>query len=193
MFIVATRPIEVEEYNEVMRLLLEGFEYEDGDRIRSFRPNRRVAMALMLQASLGLRIGDILDLKLNQFRNGKLQITESKTKKLQYRDINQEVLNEIYNYAIDNGIKQDDKLFTIGVRAIQKQLKLVIDYLGYENISTHSFRKLYATLIYENNNNDIYLVKELLNHSNIQTTQEYIRVKQEEINKASASINLMRN
>ena len=33
----------------------------------------------------------------------------------------------------------------------QKQLQIVCDYLGYEGISTHSFRKWYATEIYKAN------------------------------------------
>ena len=46
---------------------------------------------------------------------------------------------------------------------------------------------MYATIQYEANNNNIELVKELLNHSSIATTQRYIRVSQKEINKASKS------
>lgn len=189
---MATRPVEVEEYNEIMDCLLGGFEYVDGDKVRIFRPNKQIAMILILQSSLGLRVGDILDLTLNKFRNGKLEVTESKTKKLQYRDVSPEVVQSIYSYCIDNGIKQDDKLFKIGVRAVQKQLKIVVDHLGLTNIGTHSFRKLFATTIYESNNNDIELVRELLNHSNIATTQKYIRVTQEKINRASSSVNFIR-
>lgn len=189
---MATRPIEMNEYDMVMDCLLDGFEYEHEGVARVFRPNHHVAMALQLQATLGLRIGDILDLTLSKFKNGKLEVTESKTKKLQYRDVSSEVVNKVYSYAIDNNIKGNDKLFKIGVRAIQKQLKIVTDHLGLTNISTHSFRKLYATLIYEDSNYNIELVKELLNHSSIKTTQEYIRVTQNDINKASSSINLMR-
>lgn len=44
---------------------------------------------------------------------------------------------------------------------------------------------------YENNDNDIYLVKELLNHSSIATTQKYIKVSQEKINKASEEFCLL--
>ncbi|HFL3855664.1 TPA: tyrosine-type recombinase/integrase, partial [Clostridioides difficile] len=51
--------------------------------------------------------------------------------------------------------------------------------------STHSFRKMYATLQFQNNNNNLYLVKELLNHTSIATTQRYIRVSQKDIDKAS--------
>ena len=90
-------------------------------------------------------------------------------------------------YAIDNNLSKQDKLFNIGVRGVQKQLKIICTHLELENISTHSFRKMYATLQYEANNHNLELIKELLNHSSIATTQRYIRVSQEAINKASSS------
>jgi site-specific recombinase XerD len=54
-------------------------------------------------------------------------------------------------------------------------------------ISTHSFRKFYATEQYKANENNILLVKELLNHSSVSTTQKYIGIKSEQIEKASSS------
>ncbi|MBS4539654.1 hypothetical protein GOQ27_14360 [Clostridium sp. D2Q-11] len=59
------------------------------------------------------------------------------------------------------------------------------------NISTHSFRKMYVLFIYQHNENNIELVKELLNHYSIATKQRYIRAHQEEIDKASESIYIM--
>ena len=41
-----------------------------------------------------------------------------------------------------------------------------------ENISTHSFRKYFATHIYINNNYNVALVRELLQHSDLKTTQK---------------------
>ena len=54
---------------------------------------------------------------------------------------------------------------------IKKQLAIVCDYLGYEGISTHSFRKWYATEIYKSSGYDIALVQRLLHHSSAATTQ----------------------
>ena len=69
-------------------------------------------------------------------------------------------------------------------RAIQKQLKIVCDYLGFEGISTHSFRKGYATEIYKNSGYDIALVQRLLQHSSAATTQRYIGMEPQRIEKA---------
>ena len=182
-----TRPLEIEEYKSIMELLNNGFKYTLEGKEKVFRPNTQIALILSLQANMGLRIGDILSLKLSSFKGNKLQIREDKTDKLQYREINPAITNMIMEYALENNIKKSDDLFKITPRAVQKQLKIICDYLELENISTHSFRKMYATNQYEANNNNIELVKELLNHSSIATTQRYIRVSQKEINKASSS------
>ena len=188
---MATRQIEIKEYQEVIKLIAEGFTYEAEGKERTFRPNYQVSLILQLQASLGLRIGDVLSLRLKSFKNDKLEIKEDKTGKLQYRDIDTSITNIVYQYAVDSNIKSNDNLFNIGVRAVQKQLKMVIEHLDLDNISTHSFRKLYAVTAYENNNNNIELVKELLNHTSIATTERYIRVSQQAINNASRNINFM--
>lgn len=60
------------------------------------------------------------------------------------------------------------------VLIVLKQLRKVCDYCEYEGISTHSFRKFFATQIYINNVHDIMLVKRLLQHSSVATTERYI-------------------
>ena len=87
-------------------------------------------------------------------------------------------------YVLENNIKVTAKIFNITVRAAQKQLKLVTQYLKLDNISTHSFRKYFATQIYINNNYNVALVRELLQHSDLKTTQKYINIRTEEIEKA---------
>lgn len=186
-----TRPIELKEYKLVLNFISEGFIFDLEGEKKLFRPNTRLSLILQLQASLGLRIGDVLKLKLNSFKNGKLEIREEKTDKLQYRDIDPQIINVIYQYAMEKKLNNQDKLFDISARAVQKQLKIVTDYLGLENISTHSFRKLYAVTAYETSDSNIELVKELLNHTSISTTQRYIRVSQKAINEVSKSINFM--
>lgn len=75
-------------------------------------------------------------------------------------------------------------IFPISERMVQKQLKIVCDYLGYEEISTHSFRKWYATEIYKANGYDITLVQRLLQHSSAAVTQRYIGIEPQRIESA---------
>jgi hypothetical protein len=77
-------------------------------------------------------------------------------------------------------------LFPISARQVQHHLKLVCDFLHYENISTHSFRKWYATSIYNQNGHDIVLVQRLLQHSSPMVTRRYIGVSDEQMEQAIA-------
>lgn len=180
-----TRPITMNEYETILNLITNGFDYEVDGTVKTFKRNSQLKLALILESNIGLRISDIKELSNNNFKNGKLEITEKKTGKLQYRNVNSTIYNYVKEYVIENNLKPNDKLIKVSDRAIQKQLKIVCDYLGLNNVSTHSFRKLYATKQYEKSNNNIELVKELLNHSNISITQKYIRVSQQAIDKAS--------
>ena len=90
----------------------------------------------------------------------------------------------IENYCLRSGIKPKDRIFPMTERAIQKQLALVCDYLGFEGIGTHSFRKWYATEIYKANGCDISLVQRLLQHSSAEVTQRYIGIEPQRIERA---------
>ena len=71
---------------------------------------------------------------------------------------------------------------------MQKNLHIVCDYLGCEGISTHSFRKWYATEIYNANGFDIALVQRLLQHSSAATTQRYIGIEPQKLSRQSKNM-----
>lgn len=174
-----------EQYKEIISTIRNGFICEDGHIVK---PNERVAVALSLEANLGLRIGDILQLRLSAIiRDGdryRLDIVEQKTKKKREFTVPTDIYIYIQNYALENNISPAAKLFDLGERAINKHLKLVCDYLGYDGIGSHSFRKYFATSIYVNNHYDINLVRVLLQHSSTVTTQRYIGLQSKEIENA---------
>ena len=185
----AARPLEYDEYMTIITLCQKGFTYKDEYGVKHiFRPNKQLAMTFMLQANLGLRISDVLKLKPSTFKNDKLEVIEKKTGKLQYRTINRNLKELIYEYALENNIKSNDYLIQVKVRAIQKQLAIIVNYLNLTNISSHSFRKLFGVTVYNKTNGNIELLKELFNHSNISTTQRYIKVSQKQIDEISSSI-----
>lgn len=184
----AARPLEKEEYEKIMKLCKNGFKYEDGGKFHTFRPNEQLALTFLLQANLGLRISDVLKLTPSTLKNDKLEIIEKKTGKLQYRDINKNLKGIIYEYALEHSIKPNECIIKLKRRGVHKQLSIITDYLKLSNVSSHSFRKFYSMTVYNQTDGDIELLKELLNHSSIATTQKYIRRTQEEINKVSSSI-----
>ena len=153
----------------------------------AFRKNDRIATALVLEANLGIRIQDILNLRLcDIIKDGeryRLNIVEQKTKKKRRFTVPDPIYKYIEDYAREKNIRSNEKLFAIKEREVQRYLQVVTEYLSYDNVGTHSFRKFYATDIYYSNNQDIVLVQTLLQHSSVKTTQRYIGIssqKQEE-------------
>ncbi len=168
------------QYTEIIETMQHGF--------CGMRPNFRVATALVIEANLGLRICDVLNLRLADIvKDGdryRLNIHEKKTGKLRTFTVPSPIYLYIENYCLRNGIEKDGVIFPISSRTVQSILKTTCDYLGYENISTHSFRKFYATEIYKSNNYNIVLVQHLLQHSSASVTQRYIGLEPQEIEEA---------
>ena len=157
----------------------------------SFRANPRCAAVLVAEANLGMRIGDILRLRLADIvQDGsryRLNITEEKTGKKRTFSVPDEVYKFFCDYARKQNISATDLLFPVKVRVVQRNLQEVCDMLGYKDISTHSFRKWYATDIYERNGHDIVLVQQLLQHSSPAVTRRYIGISEEKVENAIAS------
>jgi integrase len=175
-----TLTLTTEQYNEIIDTMKNGF--------TGFKSNCRIAAALVIEANLGLRISDILKLRLNDIvKDGdryRLDITEQKTGKRRTFTVPTVIYNYIKMYVLENGIKPHEVIFPLTERAVQKQLKMVCDYLGLEGISTHSFRKFFATQIYINNDHNIVLVQQLLQHSSPGVTQRYIGIQPQQIENA---------
>lgn len=175
-----TTALTTEQYREIITTMKEGG--------AGFRPNERVATALVLEGNLGIRISDIVRLRLSDIvmdgNRYRLAITEQKTGKQRVFTVPLVIYQYMENYCLRNGIDRCSLMFPLTTRATQKQLALVCEYLGYEGISTHSFRKWYATEIYRNNGYDIALVQRLLQHSSAAVTQRYIGIEPQRIEKA---------
>ena len=124
-----------EQYKEIISTMKKGF--------TGCQPNNRAATALMLEANLGLRISDIVKLRLaDVVRDGeryRLSITEQKTGKARTFTVPLALYQFIRCYCLDNGIATDELMFPITTRAIQKQLKLVCDYLDIKGIGLTVF------------------------------------------------------
>ena len=139
-------------------------------RGRQIRPNDRIASVEMLQAVLGLRLGDVLNLRMNSFvKDGslwKLDIREEKTGKVRNFTVPIEVYTFIQDYAYANNIGKDCKLFPISTRQVEMHLSKVFQYM---------------------NDYDIELVRVLLQHSDVRTTQRYLGIGKKQVEEALAS------
>lgn len=180
-----TRALSYEQYLKIIETILAGFVCADGHKVK---PNKRIASVLILEGNLGLRISDILSLSLSAIvKDGnryRLDIVEKKTKKKREFTVPIEIYTYIQSYALENNINPNARLFPISARAVQHHLQLACEYLEYEKVSTHSFRKYFGTSIYENSKYNIELVRILLQHSSVTTTQRYIGIQSEQVESA---------
>lgn len=188
-----TRAITEAEYNEIIQVMREG-------KPGYFKPNPKAAMALVLEANLGIRISDITGIPPTRnnpgttglrlcdiIRDGnrwRLSITEQKTGKPRWFTVSDEIRAYIVDWCYQNGIGQTEPIVGIKRRSVQDALKKVTDFLELDRVGTHSFRKYFATKIYEDNDHDVALVKEILQHTSLETTQRYLRVSSERVDSA---------
>ena len=177
-----------EQYRESIRLLREGFVLEG----KIIKPNPRIATVAVLQASLGLRLGDVLQLNMGSFikESGrwKLNIKEQKTGKVRDFTVPVEVYSFIQDYAINMEISNTAKLFDISERQVERHLNKVFSKmeLPLRSFGSHSYRKYFATRVYLDNEMNIMIVKTLLQHSSVAVTQRYIGLSQKTVEDALA-------
>lgn len=179
-----TRSLTEDEFSLIITTIQSGYIYKG---IRH-KPNRKVAVALTTEASLGIRISDVLNLHLCDIvRDGskyRLQIKEIKTGKLRHFVVPLEIYVYLQKYSIENSISESQKLFDITERQVQRVLYDASQFLGYKNVSTHSFRKLFACSVYEKSDHNVALVSALLQHSSIAITSRYLGVSEKSIETA---------
>lgn len=183
-----TRAVTQDEYYLLIDTIRKGYTSTQGVKVK---PNVKVSTVLVLQANLGLRISDVIKLRLSDIvKDGsrfRLDITELKTAKKREFTVPQEIYSYIQSYMLESGIKPNQQLFDIGIRAVQKHLRITARHLGLEGIGTHSFRKFYCTEIYNNNQFNIELCRVLMQHSTAAVTQRYIGIQPQLIEQALAN------
>lgn len=172
-------PITVEQHKEFMKAMNQNTAF--------YKRNPQVIAILTTECSIGCRLGDILKMKLSDIyisdKGYRLKIKEEKTGKERNVPIPDSLYAYLTEYAMTAGRKRDDTIFSITPRAVSKYIKKVANYLGYENISSHSWRKLYALTIYEKTNFNLVEVQQALLHSSIATTQLYLNRRSEKLEK----------
>lgn len=143
--------------------------------------NIQIKDICMVEATTGLRISDVVSLRFSEIVSDgeryRFDKVEKKTGKLRTFTFSQ----KLYDYLLNT--YSGDKIFSISIRRVQQAVSSAAAALNLHNISTHSFRKYFATQIY-NDTHDIYLVSQLLQHSSIAITQRYICLSSEQVEKA---------
>lgn len=159
-----------------------------------------------LGINTGLRISDILNLKVEDVFRGKkpieyLELIEQKTKKRQTIFLNNTIKKALSLYVKNIPPNQvflfqtfkdpDKRIKPLSYRYVLKMLKYYINERAGININvgTHTMRKTFGYQTYMSGW-DIYRVQQCLNHSSPTTTKLYIGLSQEDKDVVYKSIEL---
>jgi len=139
---------------------------------------------LMLLYSSGMRVSEIANCKIADIdsKNMRIKIVQGKGAKDRYTIMSQQVLLELRAYYLIykpkeylfNGYKSGKRY---SVRSIQHLMQKALLKVGLEskNYTIHTIRHSFATHLLDNGT-DLYTIKELLGHNNIQTTMRYMHL-----------------
>ena len=139
-------------------------------------------LLFVLGINTGLRISDIITLKVKDVKYDNVTITEKKTKK-----IKRFVLNEAVRKALDeytSGMNEDEYLFHSQkgghISRVQSYriLNEAAKKLGIPEVGTHTCRKTFGYFHYQKYK-DVALLQKLFNHSAPSVTLQYIGIEQD--------------
>lgn len=164
--------------------------------------NEKYFIMALIGLNLGLRIGDILKIKVSKIYNQDyLELIEEKTGKLRRNKLSYYIKQTINSYVERAGLKPDDYLIYSNKRnkdgspkAISRtQAYLVIkeaaNKVEIDNVGTHTLRKSFGYHHYQQNR-DVALLQEILNHSAPSITLRYIGINQDLIDDSLSKFQL---
>jgi integrase/recombinase XerD len=139
---------------------------------------------LMLLYSTGMRVSEIANCRIADIdsKNMRIKIVQGKGAKDRYTILSQQVLLELRAYYLI--YKPKEYLFNgyrpasrYSVRTIQHLMQKALVKAGLENknYTIHTIRHSFATHLLDSGT-DLHTIKELLGHSNLQTTMRYMHL-----------------
>lgn len=149
---------------------------------------------ITLFLNCGMRLSELISVDYTDIRlDGTLVIT-GKGNKERAVYLNQACVDAIANYMKvrpNNGVK-DRALFLsarnqrINNRTVELMVNKYLDKagLGGRGLSVHKLRHTAATLMYQHGNVDVLLLKEILGHENLGTTEIYTHISKDATRKA---------
>lgn len=153
---------------------------------------------ITLFLNCGMRLSELCGINLADIKDNRLKLL-GKGNKERIVYLNESCLNAIYSYldVLNSGekVKRVDKdaLFLnragkrIGPRRVEQIVEDCLKQAGLDGmgISPHKLRHTAATLLYQNAGVDIRVLKELLGHESLSTTEIYTHVSNRQIEDAS--------
>ena len=155
---------------------------------------------ITLFLNCGMRLSELCGINISDIHDNRLRIL-GKGNKERIVYLNNSCLNAINNYLavlnsgekIKRSDKEKDALFLnkngkrIGARRVEQIVEDCLKQAGLDGmgISPHKLRHTAATLLYQDAGVDIRVLKELLGHESLSTTEIYTHVSNKQIEDAS--------
>lgn len=161
-----------------------------------FKERDYCIIALFLNC--GLRLSELVGLNYGDIRSDNSMRVTGKGNKERIIYLNDMCVNAIKDYMKVRpieGVKDKNALFLssrlsrISPKTVQHIVKTFLDKagLGDQGFSTHKLRHTAATLMYQQGNVDVLLIKEILGHENLATTEIYTHIIDSQLKDAVAS------
>ncbi|MFS0783568.1 site-specific integrase [Bacillus sp. 1P06AnD] len=158
--------------------------------------NERDYILFVTGINTGLRISDILKLKVKDVKGMHIAIREQKTDKQKWIRITPSLKRELKHFI--QGMSDDHFIFKsregvnkpIGRSMAYKILREVADEFNLQNIGTHTLRKTFGYHFYYQQGKDVAMLQEIFNHSSPNITRRYIGVNQDIMDKAMANFKI---
>lgn len=146
----------------------------------------------------GLRLSELVSLNYNDIRSDRTMKVTGKGNKERTIYLNDACISAFEAYMKvrpSDGLKDKNALFIsrnkkrISNKTVQHIVYTLLDKAGLSGmgLSTHKLRHTAATLMYQHGNTDIMIIKEVLGHENLGTTQIYTHVVNSQLKEAANS------
>ena len=143
----------------------------------------------------GLRLSELVSLNYNDIRSDRSMKVTGKGNKERIIYLNDACIEAFEAYMKvrpNDGLKDRNALFIsrnknrLSNKSVQHIIYTLLDKAGLSGmgLSTHTLRHTAATLMYQHGNTDIMLIKEILGHENLGTTQIYTHVVNSQLQQA---------
>lgn len=157
--------------------------------------SERNYMLFVTGINSGLRISDILPLKVKDAKKSHFSLRETKTGKQKRIQITPALKRELKKYI--EGKDDEEYLFKsregrnkpIGRSMAYKILREAAEQFGLDEIGTHTLRKTFGYHFYYQTK-DVAMLQEIFNHSSPQITLRYIGVNQDSMDKAMSKFKI---
>ena len=140
--------------------------------------------------SAGLRVSEVVQLRLQDIDSGRMQIfiSQSKGKKDRYVGLSPLLLEVLRTYLLEHQPRPNVYLFEgekpgepYSARSAQEIFQFAKRKAGISKpITFHSLRHSFATHLLEKGI-DIHFIKQLLGHNDLKTTERYLHVKRQDL------------